>query len=451
MQVATCWSLCAYFCSVMLEIIRPTIALCGFLFLLLVDYQGLSARGHIVGGIENMDVAILLLLLLSFLIVIFQHRGYFRLSTPNNLIFMLFAAVWVFSLLRGIPLHGFTAFGEARWYLSSILIFSTAVLMNDLKAFKLILGFLFLLSVAMMVPIYFRLLGIDILPSYGAIQENATTGEVVKLAWHKETYVVMLGALLTLVSLIMGRRLPYRRVVTGIMILQLFVVVFAGVRTMYIILLADILFLMLIFPGKKLRRIFTFLLLTVLVGVMFMFFIPDAFKSPVLNAINMVMVHDYESSTAGWRLLHWAYTINEVFSAGTLTLLFGFPMGTDTIFLDGSGLVRTEGPHNDFVQLFHTTGLIGLGLFLWFLADFFRKALRFIRENARTEYGFLMAFITIVIFSQIIFSFFNTEIRHYGTGLLFWVFIGMGWKLRHLRQNTIKRSLDEHYWNTHRA
>lgn len=82
---------------------------------------------------------------------------------------------------------------------------------------------------------------------------------------------------------------------------------------------------------------------------------------------------DPQEGTARWRLDAWYAMIENIRARP----LLGWPFGAELPFyVYSAGYYEYQAPHNDYLKIACYTGVLGLGSFLWFLADIMVPAVR---------------------------------------------------------------------------
>jgi len=90
-----------------------------------------------------------------------------------------------------------------------------------------------------------------------------------------------------------------------------------------------------------------------------------------------------EEGTFVWRIQGWQILIGNQVSGSVPSILIGEPAGSSNLRIIGESVV-TVGPHSEYVSLFKSTGIIGLGIMLWLLISTFRRNLM----NTRSDLTF---------------------------------------------------------------
>ena len=394
-----------------------------FLTCLLLDYGYWFTRVvvfTILGRtVYLIDFFIFFLTLPFLLSSIMMQKGIGRF-TYNSLISSLFTVVWFLSFVRGIPIYGAYAIGESRWYFSSILYFITAFFITDLKTLKRIIFIIALVSLLSLAIIYLQI--------FGFLESRKTVGadRYGELMINND----ILFGFLVLMVYFLRLRLNKQKINIypfwgSVIILQISALLIANLRAQIVGLFVSVLFLAFI-ERKKMPKILFLVLLSIL---FFSFAVPVTMKNTTWRYLELAYTRE---STAGWRLMYWQHTLSEIFSDKVATVI-GFPMGKPILFVEPGGFVRTEGAHNDFIEIMHKTGVIGLGLFITIVGSFLKRGIAFLKMNPNNEYGRIMLVVMLFLVTHLTICFFGGVIRHPGIGLFYWIFMGMGDRLIKLK------------------
>lgn len=90
-----------------------------------------------------------------------------------------------------------------------------------------------------------------------------------------------------------------------------------------------------------------------------------------------------EEGTFSWRLEGWRILITEQLSGSVPSIVIGEPAGSSNLRIIGESIV-TVAPHSEYVSLFKSVGIVGLGLMVWLLVGTFRRNV----VNVRSEFTF---------------------------------------------------------------
>ncbi|WP_158303944.1 O-antigen ligase family protein [Paramagnetospirillum magneticum] len=98
----------------------------------------------------------------------------------------------------------------------------------------------------------------------------------------------------------------------------------------------------------------------------------DILSASLRTAVNEAV--DLDNNTLDWRIQGWRILVERAISDGPLSILFGagFGIGYERNIAQ---LYVTASPHNYYVELFLTSGLLGCGLFVLSILSVFRRAL----------------------------------------------------------------------------
>lgn len=102
--------------------------------------------------------------------------------------------------------------------------------------------------------------------------------------------------------------------------------------------------------------------------------------------------------TGAWRLYGWRWEMNRIFS-NPFWVLIGQGFGGYYEWYFGlTDQVLKTGVHNQFIQLWSKTGLVGVGLFCCVVISFFVQGLRFIQKSTgELQRSFMMILMLIVL------------------------------------------------------
>lgn len=146
-------------------------------------------------------------------------------------------------------------------------------------------------------------------------------------------------------------------------------------RTVWIMLFAGILITS-IASGRKIVRTLLVvqggLIALTLLWILLIAFDVDIVSASVQTAVNEAI--DTNNNTLNWRIEGWRILVDRAFASGPMTVLFGagFGIGFERTI---SGSYIAYAPHNYYIELFLTSGLIGAGLFFLVFLYIFRISL----------------------------------------------------------------------------
>ena len=211
-------------------------------------------------------------------------------------------------------------------------------------------------------------------------------------------------------------------------------------RHLWIGLFMSIIFLYFIAPRKNkvaLRKIAANYFLAVLAIAVFIFYAVALFpysglsknSTAALNAIGNRIASTanvYDESIL-WRNAAWNSALKEYARSPILGLGFG-----RKVFIEigrYKNLVEIRNIHNSFLALLVQTGILGTGLFIFFIWSTVKNALKKARE--KNDFGaFKMAALSVLIFHLIIFMF-QPYLETNLLGIFFWINLGILRSLRH--------------------
>jgi O-antigen ligase/tetratricopeptide (TPR) repeat protein len=237
------------------------------------------------------------------------------------------------------------------------------------------------------------------------------------------TYLVAIIPLLLVLSLQWTRR---RKFIAGISLLSaLACLVFTGTRSAWIGFVFSLIFLSVLAKRAKavafsLRK--AIIPLAVLAGIVLLLILHHHMISSRISEIGA----PHGAVSQRWHI--WKVTWNMIKSSPIIGSGLGtFPIIFPRFRYPNYGLDIPYGnlqhAHNEYLEIWSEMGLIGLGIFLWFIIGFFFHAIRYLR--GRKEKGMVMTGLLSGIMGVLIDSFFSTSMRFTGPPFVFWLLIGL--------------------------
>lgn len=178
-----------------------------------------------------------------------------------------------------------------------------------------------------------------------------------------------MGALIALSMWLIPESGTLRRV-AALPLLMLSVFLFH--RTVWVMLFAGIL-ITAVASGRKIVRTLLVVqgvtIALVLLWILLIALDVDILSASVQTAVNEVF--NNENNTLNWRIEGWRILVDRAFASGPVTVLFGagFGIGFERTI---NGSYINYAPHNYYIELFLTSGLVGAALFLLVLLYIFR-------------------------------------------------------------------------------
>lgn len=285
---------------------------------------------------------------------------------PASLIWLLVLACWVLALARGIATYGVidALIGFRKFLYVGVL--GLYVLSFPIGAKDIVRFFVMWALAAVCLSLYAALVMID--SSFSLrIEEDFVSNYI----FANERALPAVGALFIAQAALIGlslslrdQHLPWR--ILAVAMLPLVVVLYH--RTVWVAVLAGIFVLLFVDPRRGMRMM-PMLLLIGIVSVFSVLLMSSFGLDVVALSLRDAVLEplDYRVSSIGWRLDGWQALVSRAIGEGPVRILFGGGFGVDYLRRIGWSTV-TYSPHNLYVEIFLTAGLLGLMPFLWFFA-----------------------------------------------------------------------------------
>ncbi len=397
------------------------------------------------------------ILLLDIFVIIFviSSLGYI-LSSSKKIInyigfipIIFFLGTSSFSLIRGLPLYGGWAIGEARWFFL-IIFLPIGYAIYDNSLLKKIKKIFYIAAFYHSGKILFLYL-------IGKAWD--TSGGIMRYGGGRGSLIIGIVLIFTLIDEAIYYKKDVSKALRKIILILffLFVILISQTRTIFIIIPLCLFFLYLIFYKIQLWTILKYVLVAGVFVIFINFFLYYLFPPKMQQSIDasfevineifdpdtyFAMLHpaslvqgDFKkffsaSGNTYFRVLAWSQVIYNVYNTPG-GLYYGEPMGAGFEFYNPDmkqWLVDMQ-PHNDYIVIFSKIGIIGLLGYIMLLGKYFnntRKLKRFYNfDNILISEIVLITIILIMIMS---FAFLNPEIRTYGSHFWVWLFVGFGFR-----------------------
>ena len=201
-------------------------------------------------------------------------------------------------------------------------------------------------------------------------------------------------------------------------------------------------FLILIFQGKRffsLHKIPLILLLILVFSLTFVFSIPNPLNLKKKSVIERgASVLEFTSS-ATQRLLIWQVAVQLIKERP----LFGWGIGTFGLhypeaqgeFLSRAGnknyipqANRSIHAHNDYLEIWVETGIVGILLLLWVIGNFYRKIFLCLKKTTSASFSAFLIFITASISCFLIHATVSFPFHIVQNGMFFWLLMAISGK-----------------------
>ena len=125
-----------------------------------------------------------------------------------------------------------------------------------------------------------------------------------------------------------------------------------------------------------------------------------------------------EDRTASWRLLLWQQAISAIQEKP----IQGVGLGQNFQLADALGRTITTSPHNEYITLAYHGGIVGLAIYLYFIASLLLKIRsRLLQASLARERAIYFATLTVILVVSLYYIAYTTE-----TDFMTWFFIGLG-------------------------
>ncbi len=289
-----------------------------------------------------------------------------------SLIWLLTLACWALALARGMSAYGpVDALIGFRKFLY-VAVLGLYVLSFPINSRDILRFFVMWALAAVLLSLYATLVMID--SSFSLrIEEQFISNYI----FANERALPAVGALFIAQAALVGlslslrdQHLPWR--ILAVALLPLVVVLYH--RTVWVAVLAGI-FVLLIADPRRGMRMLPMLMLIGIVSIFSLLLMSSFGLDVVARSLRDAVLEplDYSASSIGWRVEGWQVLVSRAFGEGPLRILFGAGFGVDYVRRIGWSTVAYS-PHNLYVEIFLTAGLLGLMPFLWFFSHTLYRA-----------------------------------------------------------------------------
>lgn len=391
-----------------------------------------------IGGAKVYPGDVLLASITAFLIWRTLQKG-FPLLPVSGSFFSLFFAWGMIAIVRGIPQYGYSAVGEARWYILPMLYYYYILVVFKDKQHIQIIAKWFTWSTLVMILfsfIDFYFLGGKerVAPQlWGDPRQifrfiRATEGLLAAL--------VLIGLLSFYIFGEVRKRLVILYVIFGVLLITIIMiqtrVVWLATIVGASVLGAQITFRLL---KKRLpRRSIALLIIgstTLLISAFIL--IPSRASSIIYTTIAKELVffqNPSEDPTGSWRLRGWRQELEKAVQNPIL----GQGLGGYSEWFDGINWQRVA-VHNDYIMYFSKFGFMGLLLLFSGILFWYYEMERYTRVEENRYYKLLSRVIQIGVLMHMAFAFF-----YYFT-IFFWMLLAVGTALS--RTNVLSKSVPQ--------
>lgn len=285
---------------------------------------------------------------------------------------MILFFVWlVICILRGVPTWAWSAFGESRFLISSILYFIVAPAITDMTEFRR-----FLKVSGYIILSYFVYLEAwrYVIQFQGNIIDMIHTRIM-----GPDTTLNMVCVVIFIVTFWLNEELNRFKTRFLLIAILLTFSILLGARTGIIALLFSLLFTILANrPGLKLKH-YCFMVLTLIIIIITARHLGLTLQGESLSmeegGLSFFTEEGRESGTTGWRLSGWETLIWQTINENPI-LGEGFGGYFDLFETIYKGIP----PHNDWLLIFAKMGLIGLILFANVVFQFYKIGFNYIKK-----------------------------------------------------------------------
>ena len=428
-----------------MKFVRGIFYLTLFLYLLFPRDDGLKIVGIGPEGSRVLLLDILLLLMLIGSLSVY-FRSFKGVKNKTGLFpLLLFGGATLFSLVRGIPVYGGYAIGEARWYLLSVMM-PVGYAIYDSNTLKTTKRLFYIAALWHSAIILFNL--------YSGSSWD-TRGDVLRFAGGRESLVIGLTCVMLIDDIISAAAVSKKSILPWIgLILFSFVLLVGQTRSIFLFL-PIVLIIYFAFLGRlKLLNLVKLAtvgaLFIVVIGAGAVYVLPEGVSRSISSSWDVVSealsVNTYRAvidpsllgsgvnsdfSRSGntlFRVLAWSQVITNIGEVPGGWFI-GMPMGAGFEFYEPSGTLDINlDPHNDYISILSKIGLIGLAgyfLILWSYArNVWQERQAQLPILKRTDFILVFAIVCMLA----LFVSLNAEIRTYGLHFWIWFFLGFGFK-----------------------
>ncbi|MEM6802708.1 MAG: O-antigen ligase family protein, partial [Bacteroidota bacterium] len=353
------------------------------------------------------------------------------------LLFMSLQLYWIKGFLIGSMEAGFGgAFGEARFYLSSLLFFSVLYFFKDRKDLILFIRIISLCSLYICIAIFsFIVLEQG---NYSAERYNPGNPIMTVMVWG------LMIATFDFQHKTQLSAIPIRP--EFLIAIYLAFIFLSGCRTMSIVALIFTVYSFILSPKIKFKAKLGIFLIFVLAGAVFSQTPPG---QKIIEEQSSYLEKSQDSSktygaktTFEWRLMMWQAFWDHI-ADDPQRILWGRGFMTEQVNIEsvhwkwGNETVRyvdSSMAHNDFMVILLSNGLIFTLVFVFLILAYLWKGFRTksSKKSKELPLGELFSFFLIVLIFQ---SSFNASFKHYGFSMMIWLVLGCMAHLFSLRKN----------------
>ena len=337
-------------------ILYIVIAILPFLFQMTPLYNEDKWALFIGFGIRTSDY-LLIVMLIAILIKIFFYRDkqYLIKNSSLYIIVALFAAYFLFEILRNVFKYKIAAFGEFRYtYITFILpvyiIYFFSSNEERIKLFKFVV-FTSLILTLLFIPIIGFLKGWDIHPLLDPEKGRFLPSEL------------SLGLFYGLMGLIIGKKYEIFELknykIFLITTISVIIILIDNHRSVWLSIVIVFLILFLLRLKKRMLSYRWILSSLILIVIVFLLIGSDANISKFLSERLLAFTNPEQDPTANWRLLNWSFQIEHFFHSPIIGEGFGGYWGF-SIYKNDIWIM----PHNLYIMILAKLGIIGLILYL---------------------------------------------------------------------------------------
>ncbi|MEM2045930.1 MAG: hypothetical protein QXO20_07145 [Candidatus Bathyarchaeia archaeon] len=408
---------------VLLLIVKPRSVFLLILSSLILFYKPISQDTVLltIGGAKVYPGDLIAASISAFLIFrIPQKRFLFR---PRSVILFSLLFMWgLLAIARGIPLYGYSAVGESRWYILPMLYyFFILVTFKDEQQIRRLAEWFLYLTVFMVpfhyVDFYFlgkkeRMLPLLLEdPRFEFRFINATEGLLAAFALISLLLFYLFGEI--------KRRTIAFYGVLGILSLSLIV---AQIRSVWLAAITGLVMLGIrivhrFIQGRVAQQVLSLISALSIVAILSLFLVNQANSNlyAVLLKSASFFQNPREDPTGSWRLIGWQQELERSMKNS----LLGQGLGGYSEWFDGQQWQRVA-VHNGYIMFFSKFGIIGLFLVFFGLFSWYLEMLKYTRIERERYYKLLSHALQICVLMHLIFALF------YDFTIFFWMLLAIG-------------------------
>lgn len=310
-----------------------------------------------------------------------QKKNKKRSALDNAIIF--YCAWIVICVLRGIPVWGASALGEARFVMWVFIYFPVMRIFNDLEKLNALLKYILYLVVGY--SFYF-------LTYRFFVQFERDFSIMIQSRLFGADLSLILAAIFVFSFSIYLSNIKKNRLFLIAIMIFCVISIFTGARTGMVAWSISTSFLILVYlkkPHLFIKPAFIVLALSTISILFYLnpFSVESGINSRILASygtsertgfINLVGPNqNWEVDTASWRMIGWENLINQTIKEHPI---FGDGFGAYYDLYESE--MKGVPPHNDFLVIFSKMGFIGLILLLNILIQFYRSSFNFLKQSS---------------------------------------------------------------------